>query len=143
MQLYRVWRSGVNSPNGAQRKSNLVHFILTVRHLVAAILLIFHFYLHKREAPLRREAQVGGLARLPKGRYCIFLTTEVCDACMASTTPGLQLPSYSRCCPTIGSLYRSVCEQLARGALWVRHCIGARRSNGKRLKRVVYVKFCG
>jgi len=41
--------------------------------LVTVILLIFPlFYLHKREAPLRREAKGGGLPPLPKGRYWII-----------------------------------------------------------------------
>jgi len=42
---------------------------------VAAILLIFHFYLHKREALLRREAQGGAGPRSPPERpsYCKYV----------------------------------------------------------------------
>jgi len=45
---YRIWGSAVSSPSGVwggaplpQPKSNLVHFILKIRHLVATILMVF------------------------------------------------------------------------------------------------------
>jgi len=60
--------SAVSSPNGAWGGAPAeIEFgaILSLQYLVAAILLLFYFYLHKLEAPLRREAQGGGLARIP------------------------------------------------------------------------------